>query len=369
MSNVFISGNRVFLREFVPSDLDAFVRWHTQGEWRQFDAPWEESQQSLTESQQTKVRQRFLEACAEETLAPRKSAIITTRKGEPIGWVIRHAQERFHDAWMVGIDICEDRFLNGGLGTEALRLWVDYLFANSNIERIGLDTWSFNQRMIRVAEKVGFMREGSGRRMKQWQGQWLDWVHFGMLREEWEQQQILGIRDLGLQDSASARREAVRSPATIEIVKAEESDIQDIGKLWWEFYLFHHNLNPVFPLPDDPITSFVKNHLIRFMASDDGLALVARHGARTVGYAMTEVRRHPPEFKREPYGYIDQMVVTEEFRRKGVGEKLLAEIANWCHSNNIRRLELGTDAKNAVANSFWTKHGFVVHSHTLFKDI
>ncbi len=165
------------------------------------------------------------------------------------------------------------------------------------------------------------------------------------------------------------RNSDARSVARVKIVKAQTSDVDEIGKLWWEFYLFHHNLNPVFPLPDDPIASFTKNHLIRFMASEDALVLVARHGARTVGYALIEVRRHPPEFKRDPYGYIDQMAVTEEFRRKGVGDRLLAEVTSWCHSHGIRRLELGTEAKNSVANSFWTKHGFVVYSNTLFKDI
>jgi RimJ/RimL family protein N-acetyltransferase len=30
-------------------------------------------------------------------------------------------------ACFVGIDICEDAYLNRGLGTEALQLWVDYI--------------------------------------------------------------------------------------------------------------------------------------------------------------------------------------------------------------------------------------------------
>jgi RimJ/RimL family protein N-acetyltransferase len=38
---------------------------------------------------------------------------------------------------------------------------------------------------MRVAEKVGFVREGAERELMQWQGEWLDRVHFGMLRKEW----------------------------------------------------------------------------------------------------------------------------------------------------------------------------------------
>ena len=60
--------------------------------------------------------------------------------------------------------------------------WRDY----SDIHRISLDTWSFNPRMIRVAQKLGFVYEGAQREMQQWQGEWLDLLHFGMLRSEWD---------------------------------------------------------------------------------------------------------------------------------------------------------------------------------------
>jgi ribosomal-protein-alanine N-acetyltransferase len=40
--------------------------------------------------------------------------------------------------------------------------------------------------MIRVAEKVGFVYEGRQREMQFWQDEWLDLLHFGILREEWE---------------------------------------------------------------------------------------------------------------------------------------------------------------------------------------
>jgi RimJ/RimL family protein N-acetyltransferase len=41
--------------------------------------------------------------------------------------------------------------------------------------------------MIRVAEKAGFVYEGVEREMVQWQGKWLDLIHFGVLRQEWEE--------------------------------------------------------------------------------------------------------------------------------------------------------------------------------------
>jgi RimJ/RimL family protein N-acetyltransferase len=183
---IIASGERVILRDWLPSDVESYLRWQTHGKWRLYDAPWEGIRMSLTAGEEGAFRARFLEKCQKELPVPRKRATIATPDGKPLGWVNRYGDERFPAAWLVGIDVCEDTYLNQGVGTEALRLWIGYLFSNSDIHRIGLDTWSFDGRMMRVAEKLGFVREGVERELIQWQGAWLDRVHFGMLRREWE---------------------------------------------------------------------------------------------------------------------------------------------------------------------------------------
>jgi RimJ/RimL family protein N-acetyltransferase len=183
---ILIAGRHVRLRDRLPTDVNAFLRWQIQGQWRLLDAPWEGVRTTYTETEEAQYRQRFLEELTKDLPSPRKRAVITLLDERPIGWVNRYGEERFPDTWMIGIDICEDNHLEQGLGTEALRLWTDYLFANSSIHRIGLDTWSFNPRMMHVAEKLGFTSEGAQREVLQWQSEWLDFVHYGMLREEWE---------------------------------------------------------------------------------------------------------------------------------------------------------------------------------------
>jgi RimJ/RimL family protein N-acetyltransferase len=60
------------------------------------------------------------------------------------------------------------------------------------VHRIGLDTWSFNPRMMRVAEKLGFVYEGAERELMAWQGERLDFVHYGLLRREWAERRGRG---------------------------------------------------------------------------------------------------------------------------------------------------------------------------------
>jgi RimJ/RimL family protein N-acetyltransferase len=181
-----IIGAHVVVRDQQPADIDAFLTMQCSGEWLRWDAPWENPTNPLTAEEEIRFRTQFLENCAKEKPEPRKTAVIAIHTGQPIGMVNRYNLPAHPDAWFVGIDIFADDFLNRGLGTEALRLWVDYLFLHSSIHRISLDTWSFNPRMMRVAQKLGFTYEGAQREMQCWQGQWLDLVHYGQLRSEWE---------------------------------------------------------------------------------------------------------------------------------------------------------------------------------------
>jgi len=174
-------GSRVTLRDRCLDDLPHFLRWQTQGQWLQFDAPWDRPRQPDLHE----YRRRFLEKLAESPPDPRTDCVIALADDRPIGWMVRYAEARFPLVWWIGIDIGEDAYLNRGLGTEALRLWVDYLFGHSAVHKLCLDTWSLNTRMACVAERVGFRLEGVERELIHWQGRWLDRLRFGMLRSEW----------------------------------------------------------------------------------------------------------------------------------------------------------------------------------------
>jgi ribosomal protein S18 acetylase RimI-like enzyme len=155
----------------------------------------------------------------------------------------------------------------------------------------------------------------------------------------------------------------------IEIVKAEEKHVTAIGKLWWEFMMFHQSIDHIFTPHEGSILGFEENQVRRLMKSADGLVLVALDGPKVVGYSLSEIRAASPGFHREKYGYIHDTAVTASHRRNGIGEKILTEIMKWFQSNNIQRVELGIAAKNQVAYSFWQKQGFEVYMHTLYKEI
>ncbi len=177
------AGRSVFLRDDSVAEIEECFSWEVLGEWKEHGTVRQSIWTALTHEQQENIARRFRERCLP---VPRERATIMTFRDEPLGWVNRYVREPFSDVWYVGIDICEDKH-SRGVGTEALELWVDYLFTNSTVYKIALDTWSYNVWMMRVAKKLGFIYEGVERALTRWQDEWLHLVHFGLLRPEWEE--------------------------------------------------------------------------------------------------------------------------------------------------------------------------------------
>ena len=155
----------------------------------------------------------------------------------------------------------------------------------------------------------------------------------------------------------------------IKIIRAKEQHISDIGQLWQEFMRFHQDIDPIFTLRDGALPGFVKHHLRRFMKSKDGAALVALDGERTVGFSLSEIKGPMEGYKLDRFGYVDILAITTSYRRRDVGEKMLAEIMKWFHSKNIVRVELEITTRNQLASSFWEKHGFTEYMRKLYRQI
>ncbi|OCS89219.1 GNAT family N-acetyltransferase [Caryophanon latum] len=65
--------------------------------------------------------------------------------------------------------------------------WIEHLFTTLPLVRVGFTTWSGNERMIRVGEKLGMQLEARIRKVRYYDGTYYDSIRMGLLREEWEQ--------------------------------------------------------------------------------------------------------------------------------------------------------------------------------------
>jgi RimJ/RimL family protein N-acetyltransferase len=85
----------------------------------------------------------------------------------------------------IGIGLLPDH-RGCGVGTEAQRLLVEYLFAASPVHRIQAGTEIGNVAEQRALERVGFRREGVLRNMYFRDGEYRDSVMYALLRHEWQ---------------------------------------------------------------------------------------------------------------------------------------------------------------------------------------
>ncbi|MCZ7588876.1 MAG: GNAT family N-acetyltransferase [Gaiella sp.] len=75
-------------------------------------------------------------------------------------------------------------FRRGGVGVAAARAVQRHLLRDLGFHRLQMEVYGFNERALRHAERVGWVREGVRRRAYWRNGEWVDGVLFGLLDDE-----------------------------------------------------------------------------------------------------------------------------------------------------------------------------------------
>lgn len=111
--------------------------------------------------------------------------LMVVRDDEPMGFVAwrKIVSSRTTHYWNMGICLLPEA-RGKGVGTEAQRQLVQYLFAHTLVVRIEADTDVDNIAEQRALEKVGFTREGVLRSVVFRNGRWRDGVRYSILRDE-----------------------------------------------------------------------------------------------------------------------------------------------------------------------------------------
>lgn len=147
-----ITGKTVTLRDTAPADLADYRRWFTKGlEWTKWDAPWEEMSEDFAESFVGKLAKRMQKGPQEL-----KTRFEIWADHTHIGWVTHYYIGNNPEHIAVGISIPEQAFWGRGIGREALEIWIQHLFQTRPVAYIYCETWSGNERMVRLALSLGF---------------------------------------------------------------------------------------------------------------------------------------------------------------------------------------------------------------------
>jgi len=137
--------------------------------------------------------------------------------------------------------------------------------------------------------------------------------------------------------------------------------------VWGQLADFHSELDPAFtPSPHWPREYGA--YLRTLISRNDAIAVVARDDLDVVGYAVGRITTLPSFFEHRYRGYIHDVFVKSEYRRRGIGRQLVEEILRWLSQHRVTLVEL-TVAANNDAIPFWQRLGFHVYMHQMKKEL
>lgn len=143
----------------------------------------------------------------------------------------------------------------------------------------------------------------------------------------------------------------------ITLRKAEQKDIAPIVKLWRSMWDMHSKLDPRFTttaIANDVMAKWVEENI----QAERSLVMVACENNEVAGYILAMILENPPIVEAQFYGYISELVVRDDFRRKGLGAEFIVYTHKWFKENHARYAEINVSVYNNIAKPFWRKLGY-----------
>lgn len=148
----------LLLREMKQTDIEDYVRWFTtETKWGSTDAPWEPFTGTVQEEREnwTNYYEQMQKRSA-NTLCCRFEIEVD---GVHVGWISTYRDMEWFAApengLAIGISIAQDGYRGKGYGRLALCKAIDYYRAKG-LTCLYTQTWSGNEAMIALANKLGF---------------------------------------------------------------------------------------------------------------------------------------------------------------------------------------------------------------------
>jgi UDP-4-amino-4,6-dideoxy-N-acetyl-beta-L-altrosamine N-acetyltransferase len=169
-----LEGEKVRLREIREADLAHIVRWRNDP--RIMATLF--SHRPLSEAEQLEW---FCGLTADRS---RVSFLVETPEGRPVGQGGFIGIDHRNRTAELGVMIGEREQQGRGLGTEAVRLLVNYGFAELNLHRIALRVLEGNPSALKLYRGLGFRDEGVLRQAAFKNGRFRDVLLLGLLENE-----------------------------------------------------------------------------------------------------------------------------------------------------------------------------------------
>lgn len=181
-NRVFIKGESVILREKNIQDLSDDYRWRTDSELSELDAT-----TPIYISFDDFSRQ-FHEEIFYGSLSSKRLSIDNSER-KHIGNCMFYSFDSYRQQAELGIMIGDKNYWGKGYGTEAVKLMLNYIFSETNLNRIYLHTLNWNDRAKQSFSKCGF------KEVRKINKSGYNFILMEIFKQSWEEQKAKGSMD------------------------------------------------------------------------------------------------------------------------------------------------------------------------------
>ena len=146
----------------------------------------------------------------------------------------------------------------------------------------------------------------------------------------------------------------------ISIVEKDITDIDIIKPLWEKLNLIHLDKSVYFKSKYENFT-FEKRCESIYKKAQKGIikldVLLDSDKADYVGYCLSSIEA--------TLGEIESIFIEKEYRKFGLGDKMMNNALKWFESNGIKNIEINVVYANDEALPFYERHGFHVGNYIL----
>lgn len=140
----------------------------------------------------------------------------------------------------------------------------------------------------------------------------------------------------------------------MRIREATKNDFDSVSKL-------HHELDKMevrwHPYPVPGIDSS-RRWMKRKFGKRDAIVFVAEDAGNVVGFLYGWIEKRDYHYRSKKFGVCSDLFVSADYRRAGLGRKLVKRFEDWCRRKRLKYLELSTNFKNEAARKFYPAIGF-----------
>lgn len=161
-------------------------------------------------------------------------------------------------------------------------------------------------------------------------------------------------------------------PIEITIRKAAKKDIPRIVELWKvlrDYHVRHLDYDDEIYRHRKNAVSLYGKHVTKKIRARNYAIFVAEADGKVVGHVIARIDKGPPIYVHDRKVYVDELVVEEAYRGKGVGKKLLKQAEEWGKKKGLSLFSLHVAIKNRNALSLYKKFGLKEHHITMNKKI